>query len=398
MTLEIRWDGEKAPSVWTPLGDFFGTAPGINKYRSLPLGMTEDGFYSYWYMPFASEAVVSLTNDGAAPVKLEVAVTHAPLKRPVDALGRFHAKWHRDALLPAEPERAIDWTMLKTTGRGRFCGVMLHVWNPCGDWWGEGDEKFFVDGETFPSTFGTGSEDYFGYAWSSGRRFYQALHNQPRNDGESNRGHLSVNRWHVADNVPFHAGFEAAIEKYFPNKRPTQYAAVAYWYQAPDGDDPYPPLPPAERIGYCTQPYTVEGALEGEFLNVTRKTGNVRRQGMSDFKGRWGFDQQLFWTDGKSGDRLEVAVPVKAAGRYDLRARFTKAPDYGILRALWDGETVGVPFDGYDPEVVPSDEVSFGVREVSAGEHRFGLEIAGSNAKSRGVFAGLDYIRLVPAR
>ena len=62
-------------------------------------------------------------------------------------------------------DRWPDWIMLRTEGRGRFCGVSLHVWNPRGGWWGEGDEKFFVDGEKFPSTFGTGSEDYFGYAW-----------------------------------------------------------------------------------------------------------------------------------------------------------------------------------------------------------------------------------------
>ena len=397
VALSIRWDGEKDPSVWTPLGDFFGTAPGINTYKSLPLGMAEDGFYSYWYMPFASEAVVELKNDGAAAVKLDVAVTHAPLKQPADALGRFHAKWHRDAFLPAEPERAIDWTMLKTTGRGRFCGVMLHVWNPCGDWWGEGDEKFFVDGEKFPSTFGTGSVDYFGYAWSSGKPFFQALHNQTRNNGD-NVGHLSVNRWHVADNVPFQAGFEAAIEKYFPNKRPTQYSAVAYWYQAPGGEDPYPPLPPAERLGYCVQPHRVEGSLEGEFLRVAKKTGNVRRQGMSDFKGQWGFDQQLFWTEAKAGDRLVLAVPMKEAGKVEIRARFTKAPDYGIVQALWDDEKIGDPFDAYGPEVVPADEVSLGVRDVPAGPHRFGLEITGSNGKSRGTCVGLDYIRLAPAR
>ena len=61
--------------------------------------------------------------------------------------------------------------MLQTEGRGRFCGVMLHVWNPRGGWWGEGDEKFFVDGEKFPSTIGTGSEDYFGYAWCNPHLF-----------------------------------------------------------------------------------------------------------------------------------------------------------------------------------------------------------------------------------
>ena len=95
---------------------------------------------------------------------------------PSSSLGRFHAKWHRDAFLPEDPERRkIDWTMLKTEGRGRFCGVMLHVWNPRGGWWGEGDEKFFVDGEKFPSTFGTGSEDYFGYAWCNPTLFAELL-------------------------------------------------------------------------------------------------------------------------------------------------------------------------------------------------------------------------------
>ena len=101
-----------------------------------------------------------------------------------------------------EPDRRIDWPILKTEGAGRFVGVMLHVWNPRGGWWGEGDEKFFVDGEKFPSTFGTGSEDYFGYAWCCPELFQHAFHNQTHNDG-NNRGHVSVNRWQIRDNVPF---------------------------------------------------------------------------------------------------------------------------------------------------------------------------------------------------
>ena len=161
LALQITWDGEKSPSVWCPLGDFFGTAPGVNAYKSFPTGLTMRGGYAFWYMPFAVSAKVEIVNESDKDRKVEVEFTHAPLARPIEQLGRFHAKWHRDALLPKEPERAIDWTMLRTKGRGRFCGVMLHVWNPRGSWWGEGDEKFFVDGEKFPSTFGTGSEDYF---------------------------------------------------------------------------------------------------------------------------------------------------------------------------------------------------------------------------------------------
>ena len=105
--MQIKWDGETTPSVWAPLGDFFGTAPGVNHYRSLPLGVGEDGWwYCNWYMPFAKEARVELVNDGKTPRSVDFEVVHAPLSQPIAQLGRFHAKWHRDAFLPREPERA----------------------------------------------------------------------------------------------------------------------------------------------------------------------------------------------------------------------------------------------------------------------------------------------------
>ena len=145
-------------------------------------------------------------------------MTQAPLTKPIAELGRFHAKWHRDAFLPTEPERWIDWPMLKTTGKGRFCGVMLHVYNPKGGWWGEGDEKFLVDGEKFPSTFGTGSEDYFGYAWCNPSLFQNAFHNQTYNQ-RGNAGSISVNRWHIADNVPFQTSFAGRHREVLPQRQ-----------------------------------------------------------------------------------------------------------------------------------------------------------------------------------
>lgn len=257
VVLKIYWDGEKEPSVWAPLGDFFGTAPDLNEYKSLPMGVTGDDAYSYWYMPFASEARIELTNEGRSTFKAPFFISTSPLDRKIEELGRFHAKWHRDALLIADKDRWPDWLMLKTEGRGRFCGVALEVWNPKGGWWGEGDENFFVDGEKFPSTFGTGSEDYFGYAWCDPKLFYNAFHNQPRNDG-NNIGHVSVNRWHIADNVPFQSSFEADIEKYFPNARPTLYAVTVYWYLAPGGKDPYSSLPVKDRLDWYINPKPVK--------------------------------------------------------------------------------------------------------------------------------------------
>jgi len=404
LVLSIYWDGETKPSVWVPLGDFFGTAPGVNLYKSLPLGVTEDGFYSYWYMPFAKSARIELANDGDSARTVEFVITHAPVTRPIEQLGRFHAKWHRDAFLPKEPERnapqCVDWTMLKTTGRGRFCGVMLHVWNPRGGWWGEGDEKFFVDGEKFPSTFGTGSEDYFGYAWCTPTLFSNCYHNQTISMG--NRGHVSVNRWHITDNVPFQRSFEAAIEKYYPNSRPTLYAATVYWYQAAGQSDPYEPVEVEQRKGYWWEikVFKVKGAQEGESMRVLSKTGgDVQRQDMYGFGPDWSGDAHLWWINGKVGDTLELAVNVKETGVYRIKMQLTKAIDYGIVQLYLDGQKLGEPIDLYNNGVIATGVLDMGIRELEKGRHVLKVKIVGSNEKAiKKYMFGLDYILLEPVR
>ena len=402
LCLRITWDDDAQPAVWAPLGDFFGSAPGFNKYRSLPLGMTGDGCYALWYMPFGKKARVELINDGREKRTVAFRVTHASLAQPAEKLARFHAKWHRDALLPEDPDRrAIDWTMLKTRGSGRFVGVMLHVWNPRGGWWGEGDEKFFVDGEKFPSTFGTGSEDYFGYAWCCPELFEHAYHNQPRNDG-GNRRHVCVNRWHITDNVPFHSAFEADIEKYFKNDKPTLYAAMVYWYQTPGRLDDYAPMPLADRTDwYATPPNTrVAGALEGEELKIVECTGGkTSPQDLTHFGGAWSDQTHLWWVDGKPGDRLTVAVPVKEDGKYKLVVQLTKARDYGIVQLSLDGRKLGGPIDLYHPQVVPTGALDLGVHELKKGSRRLTLEIVGANEKAvKRHMAGLDYVKLERAQ
>jgi len=401
LSLRITWDDEPKPAVWAPLGDFFGSAPGFKKYSSLPLGMADDGLYCLWYMPFAKKAVIELANDGKEERAVRFQVTHAPLTRPAEALGRLHAKWHRDAFLPEEPERrAIDWTMLKTQGRGRFLGVMLHVWNPRGGWWGEGDEKFFVDGEKFPSTIGTGSEDYFGYAWCCPELFINAFHNQPHNDG-GNRGHVCVNRWHVTDNVPFQTTFEADIEKYYPNAKPTLYAATVYCYLAPGQADGYEEQPLAERTGYYVPPPSthIKGAIEGETMKIVEKTGgNAGPQDLDNFGEGWSGACHLWWTRGKPGDKLTLALPVAADGRYKLSLQLTKAKDYGIVQLSLDGAKLGEPIDLYNETVVPTGLLDLGTHQLTKGEHKLTLEITGANEKAiKAYMAGLDYAKLEPA-
>jgi hypothetical protein len=400
--IQIRWDGESEPSVWAPIGDFFGTAPGANVYRSLPAGVTEDGWwYCNWFMPFAKTAEITFKSEGPVPLKFEYRINTAPLKEKPNQYARFHAKWHRDAFLPTEKERWIDWPMVKTEGAGRFVGVMLHIWNPRGNWWGEGDEKFFVDGEKFPSTIGTGSEDYFGYAWCNPARFQNAYHNQTHNDG-NNKGHVSVNRWHIADQIPFQKSFEGDIEKYFRNDRPTLYAATVYWYLAPGGTDPYRPAQLSERVGYYTNMISakkiISGAIEGERLRILSKTsGNPHEQDLSGFTGDWSNDAHLWWIEAKPGDKLLLGLPVPKAGKYKVILQMTKARDYGIVQLWLDGRKLGPPVDLYNPEVVPSGAVDLGVQELPAGDRTLGVEIVGANEKAEpGYMFGLDYVKLQP--
>ena len=332
-------------------------------------------------MPFAQEARVELVNDGSAPRSVNFELVHAPLSQPIVQLGRFHAKWHRDAFLPKEPERGIDWPFLKTEGTGRFVGVMLHIWNPRGGWWGEGDEKFFVDGEKFPSTFGTGSEDYFGYAWSSAELFFHAYHNQTHNDGNC-RGHISVNRWQISDNVPFQKSFEGYIEKYYPNQKPALYASTTYWYEAAGGNDPYRPAPLSERVGYWTpvESFKIKGAIEGEKLKILGKTGgNPQEQDLTGFGGQWSNDAHLWWIEAKPGDKLDLALSVKQAGKYQLGMQLTKAPDYGIVQLYLDGQKLGDPIDLYHDSVVPTGLLAMGEQDLTAGEHKLTVEILGAN-------------------
>ncbi len=388
LVLRINWDGQAEAAVWCPLGDFFGTAPGVNKYKSLTTGMTDDGFYSLWYMPFAREAQVELVNEDDVDREVQFEIKYAPLARPFKELGHFHCKWHRD-VFPLSKDRWPDWTMLRTEGRGRFCGVMLHVWNPRGGWWGEGDEKFFVDGEKFPSTIGTGSEDYFGYAWCHPGLFQKPFHCQTMTQG--NRGHQSVLRWHIVDNVPFQKSFEGCIEKYYPNSPGTLYACTTCWYLAPGGADPFQPVPVGERHGYYVRlPLDAAG-----FTVIGTPPGNVETQDMTGFgEGKWRNNDHLWWTDAKPGDKLDLAVTVKKTGKYNVSAVLTKAIDYGIVQLYLDGKKLGEPIDLFHNGVIRTNPpVPLGTHELAEGKHKLTVEIVGANEKAvKRYMFGIDFL------
>jgi hypothetical protein len=422
LAVRITWDGESAPAVWAPLGDFFANALFPVKYSNLVTGLTDDGqYYMYWYMPFASGAHVEIENDSAAAITTSWEVSHAPLDAAkAAALLRFHAKWHRDAFLPTRHDREPDWTLLTTTGTGRYVGTQLHLWNPRGGWWGEGDEKFFVDGEKFPSYFGTGSEDYFGYAWGGPGRWVRAFHAQILN--ENNNGHVDDQRWLIADNVPFHNSFEGDIEKYMPNTLPdpanhpfdpiSLFATVAYWYLSADGTDSYGEIPVDQRVGYWTSnaSYREPGVIEAESMELAKWTqNNIRNEGMwgawpgalkGTKEGAWSNNRQLAWDPLNLQDHLDLKLPVEKTGKYQVIVRPTKAPNYGIFQFGVDGQNMGAPIDLYNKDIVPGDPVTLGTVQLTAGDHVLNITPTGKNPAITGdspvATLGFDYVKLVP--
>ncbi len=144
----------------------------------------------------------------------------------------------------------------------------------------------------------------------------------------------------------------------------------------------------------------VPDGLEGEQMKVVGKTaGTVRGQAMGGFtKDRWSAGEQLWWTGAKPGERIELEIPVKEAGRFELQVVFTMARDYGIVQLSLDGERLGPPIDLYNaPDVITTGVLTFGQHDLGQGAHRLGVELVGANPRAqKSYMCGIDFVRLVP--
>jgi hypothetical protein len=407
-TLKMFWDGSDEPAVWSPLGDFFGSAPGYNEYKTLPAGMQNDWMYAYWYMPFEQARIV-LHNHSDFEVSYEVEITYGDIEKSPDQLGRFHAKWHRD-LEKMDDARWPDWTLLETEGKERFLGAYLLVWNPKGGhckryggeghhWWGEGDEKFFVDGEKFPSTFGTGTEDYFGYAWCVPNYFDRPFHSQ--NYTEENMGYQSLNRWQIIDNVPFQSKFEGYLEKYFPNHWPTQYATVVYWYLSPEGNDPLKPMPADSLMGYENQyqVFQAPDAVEGEELEVVSNTGgwttNDAFVDESLFEETSGHKMMLWFAKPDAENQLRVRFTIENTGTYRLGLKVIKSKDGGEFQVLKsNGQKLGTIDLSTDAEQATADMVELTTVSFDNKSPELIFKWTGKDDKKKRL--AIDYIELKP--
>jgi hypothetical protein len=236
--LEITFDNPVYPQVRLPVGEFFCSIPGQKPYWTLPLSITSSGkMVSRWFMPFREHAMVRFVNMGDDSASLTMQMRTQPVQFS-DKTMYFFARWRQDNSVVTSknlyslfymPEPLQDYPVLHIKGKGVHVGTILHIWNREDEWWGEGDDKITVDDLPEPGIKGTGTEDYFGYAWSSVNTFSHAFHTQPYTDGFS--GHTINARFHISDPQPFTKSYNFDMEVQTVNK-PTMldYGRAVLYY------------------------------------------------------------------------------------------------------------------------------------------------------------------------
>ena len=268
LILRCYWDGEESPSVEAPIGDFFCNGWCVPcAVNSLPISVnTSAAFNSYWEMPFRRHARITLENTSSLPVseiyyQVDYTLTDVPADRAY-----FHAQWRRSNPLPYKEVHTI---LDGVRGRGQYVGTYL-AWGTNNDgWWGEGEVKFYLDGDAEGATIcGTGTEDYFGGAWcfthpKEGHYTpystpFLGFHQVIAPDGHfRSQQRFGMYRWHVMDPVRFREnlrvtiqalGFVSVLEepaRYLPLQ--DDIASTAFWYQI-EPHAVFPELPSAHQL------------------------------------------------------------------------------------------------------------------------------------------------------
>ncbi|MEZ0324588.1 MAG: glycoside hydrolase family 172 protein [Fimbriimonas sp.] len=397
MLIRIYWDGNAKPGVEAPLGDFFANCFGKrSEVISTPVVVEDaDSYNCFWHMPFRKSARIELVNQGTKPVNLLyynvdwIKLDSLPRDTPY-----FYAQYNQE--YPAAHGK--DYVLLDTKGKGHYVGTVLAVRSRSPSWFGEGDEKIYIDGEEQPSIWGTGTEDYFLSAWglktTKTPYFGVPYFDQWGIVG----GHTSAYRWHINDPLVFQKGIKVTMEHFgwiSPdenpnnksmswNEREDDYSSVAFWYQAgvPTFDARAPSgaqrrLPSIERVTAFARDGVKHGA------------GQTTIQSLGLYEG-----PQLLYMPASATDAwMEIPFEVSAKEPLRLVLNMTTSYDFGKYQAYLNGVKLGEPIDLYSADI-GNKEVHLLDFWPDPGKYTLRLECVGKNPISQGYFLGIESVRL----
>ncbi len=349
--LKIHFDHSPTPQVESPLGDFFGAAPGINPFQSLPFSVNQQGVMTCrFFMPFGESARITVENLSDEPVQITTQVSTTDFPWEEGKTMHFRARWKINHELTASDSLIWDMPFLLAFGKGRVVGAASYVYNPSnvptswGNWWGEGDEKIFVDADTFPSFFGTGSEDYYNYSWSSARIFSHPYCGQPRNDGPGNRGYVSNYRWHILDDIPFDDKLAFYMELRSHGPVPDfSYGRIVYFYALPGLLDDYQPVTPEDVRDLPYREWNPEAYLgSAGYRFVEAEDLLVRNPQVRLEKGQiWAGGKILIWKPERRNDRITLILNVnQEITNTHIGFTLAKQPGGGAVSLIINGNRI----------------------------------------------------------
>jgi len=347
--MHIHFDDSHMAQVQAPVGDFFGAAPGVNPYASVPFTVSPDGSMTCRFvMPFERSAKIFFENLGLQEVTVAGQVVTVPYAWD-DRSMHFRARWraHHDMVGPHSTISDIPY--LVANGTGVYVGSATYIMNPCnipsmgGSWWGEGDEKIFFDDAAFPAFFGTGSEDYYNYAWSANGLYLHPYWAQPRVDGPANRGFTTNNRWHILDALPFHENFRFYMEFMPHSPTPgTAYHCIGYLYGRPGMTDDHRLITRedvrAQSLPESWTPLAAGGCTNAVFFELEAVTGTSSRV-VREKAPIWSEGQLFRCRPEGPGDKIVFELPVSEAGTYRIAVVTALDPSSGtVVLQAGDGE------------------------------------------------------------
>jgi hypothetical protein len=409
LVLEGTIDGIQ--TIWCPLVDFIGAGAGAGRvkdfYRVIEKG---NNWKSLWSMPYREKGELAITNLGKTPVSVSLGCIIGDWSWDGRSM-HFYARWRHEHPIPTLPMK--DWNYVAIQGKGVFAGDTLAVMNPVSNWWGEGDEKIYVDSEEFPSHFGTGTEDYYGYAWCCNEPFEAPFHGQPRCDGyvhANNWGHTTVSRVRALDAIPFLETFRFDMEVWHWHKEcEVGYGATTFFYALPGAEHNRAPQPEAAAAPIpepppLPPPYKIDGAIECEDMAVSAKSDGlpVLRQNVRGFGDKMASNNFQIWIQGRApGDFVELEIPVERGGKHRVVLHALRSWDYGIMRFSVNGQRAGEDIDLFNGEaraVAATGPLDLGTFEPVKGRITLRAEVVGGHPRSEGTksYFGLDCVVVTP--
>jgi hypothetical protein len=409
-----EFDGEQ--TVWAPVGDFFNNVGKIQPFEMWERSVLADGtMVCRWVMPYKKNGAISIKNLWNEPLDVTVNLVTGKYEWDKNSM-HFYASWRMDEPTPTFP--LFDWNFITAEGKGVVVGDQWSVLNPREGWWGEGDEKIYVDDDfekNFPSHFGTGTEDYYGWAGgivpTPADQFSKPFLGNIIVGHPRSMGYNVCTRTRVLDAIPFQQKIKFDVESSCGTRQQwhfLQYSQTTFWYGKPGvkyNRLPQPEmaalkLPTLEGLQQIVEEakkkqYVVDGALEAEILTVSNKSKTVT-ENLAEIA-MWGEissgEMKNLWFE-KEGDFAELLI-TEQFEKSTLKICAAVGPNCGDFDIYVNGE-LKVSQDLYSNHQGMSNPfINLGVNEPvnNAFSVKFVFKRNNPSAKSqKGKYAlGIDY-------